>query len=234
MLTVDGAYTIDGYYFNKYGTAYEHGNAMHIVNGQGLMFVGATGTGQSYKVNYSPVLQFVLQSNIPTYYYGMPIRVWAYWSTDNCSVNGDGMFVMVGNCTGAANPSPIRMAQKIIANSSPQTHFECSVPLAATQPISTFDANWATNNVTLIESYDESASAIARFGTYNNGFPLVSSMNTVYQGVGFEYTCMYLLSGQSNINPINTMFAGIGVSGSVSNTAISITCARMRVDYMAR
>jgi hypothetical protein len=240
-LAPDGPYTIGGVVWNKINTTNEAAPTA-IVAGQGLVIQPASATDYSNDVRSLPAIMLPLTSltDLSNIDWSTPLRLWAWVSVQNIAANYDG--ACIGLDVGGTSTSPttagnlVYYAQKI--HDAGQTFLNRTMVYNATANSNSASPNF-NNQTMMLEIPDGIAGLASRLFTgaapsggvwpapktldpnFYNTFVTATGLNAGATDLG------ELLSGAA----LSYASLILGASRAGSGTALSITIARVRIDF---
>jgi hypothetical protein len=222
--STDGNYTIDSLTFAKINSSNEVSHA-ELISGVGLTFTPTSSTNYDGSTRTLPALTLTLSQVISNIEFGTPIRIWCYISSINATAEYDaGVLALEGTGTIAQ-----AYAFKKGINGSNQNGWVTAFFLGS-DVFNLSDDNINSGNsgdnvlvITLSAGYPNS-SMVSSSGAYSSGWPSASSLNSHVAGN----------SGGAAVTPQGTasdIGMLIGAMRDGSGTSLSVTFARIRVDY---
>lgn len=226
-MATDGNYTIAGLTFSRQNAASD-ATAMALTNGSGLVIQPIAATDYFNATRTLPLVRLTLsQLGIPNLAWSTGIRIWAYVSTAVYSANydnslialdGDNTNFVCASLRGYGAAAPGLTTRKIVAGAT--------VGGQINQPPA------ANNNVQcLVIPHIGGPEFFNIFGEYSGGWPADSAMP--YAGGITDTTGFTIQPSGTLVGPDVPGVYGIvlGAIRAGSGTALSVTFARLRVDY---
>lgn len=222
-LSPDGNYTIGSYTFTKINSAHDS-TAMVLTNGVGIVIVPDSSSNYYTTTRTLPALTVNLTSIIPNLILTSRIRVWLYISAYNGAANYDAAVIGIENPTSNSNYSIRKIYNSFsrfyagsLYNGGNRTDIYSSVA-----------AN--TNNVLVLDLVGGVVGYIASqcVGTWSSGWPAPSSLLPVALcGIGSSTEVNIEAVGATSLWKVL-----IGANRSGSGTALSVTLARLKIEYI--
>lgn len=222
-LSPDGNYTIGSYTFAKINSAHDS-TAMVLTNGVGVVIVPDSASNYYTTTRTLPALTVNLTDIIPNLTLTSRVRAWLYISAYNGAANYDAADLAIENPTSNSNYS----IRKIYNTSSRFYAGSLYNGSNRTDIYSSVVAN--TNNVIVVDLIGGVVGYMASqcVGTWSSGWPAPSSLLPV------------ALCGVGSTTEVNLEAAGatslwkvlIGANRNGSGTALSVTLARLKIEYI--
>lgn len=220
-LATDGGYTIGGLTWTKGNSANE---ASHAANGTGLVWAPASTSDYNGTTRTLPYLWTPLSGIIATLDYATSVRAWLYVSAQNYTANYDGSVLAIDD-NAAGSPTGGIMKPAFVSSLGVGGMYQVKGAVS-NNPASYVQAMaLSTYNVYCLELPGGVAKEQCHMyaGSWSSGWPAFSSMRLVgrsYFGIGlptFEAASSFGLL--------------LGAQRAGSTTTLSVTHARVRVDY---
>lgn len=224
-ITTDGSYTIGGYSFTKINSANEVTH-LQLTNGTGLVFVPNNSSTDYYSGTISlPAVRLSLSSVIKNFSYGMPLRIYVYNSANNSSAEYDQATIAVESS--GVSATNYNYVFKRGYNNNNAFGYITTMNINGGNQGQQNEQSYTTDNVMVLEiSRGLPAIEFRTFtGTYSGGWPALTALNphTIYT-VGIQ-------NPTTSISTASNWTVLLGAGRVNSGTALTITYARLRIDY---
>jgi hypothetical protein len=224
-LSPDGNYVVGGYTWTKENSAADN-VAMAVVNGSGLVIRPVAASNYIAGTRTAPILRIDLSSLISGYLWSYALRGWIYVSACNDNANFDFFTLAFETGTGASTASSMQAGR--IRNSGQKLRNYLTY---LTTNVTQFSSTNASADVRVLEAQDGVLSSDFRCwtGTYAAGWPAVTALIPGLRPANAgNFNLVGVAAAPTNGNLVLT-------AGRVSSaTALSVTIARVRVDYRVR
>lgn len=218
-LSADGTYTIAGKTWTKYNSTNDN-VAMAIVNGSGLV-IQPKSASDAWKTSWTtPGLKIPLQMLIPNVTLDTPLRMTLYVSSENRAANYDFAGFGLGNIANLTYPCVINARLGYSAGKMTQV-VACGANTDYASPYISETAN--TVRVTLPNGISGSAYKLASLTKAT--FPASNELVAKYRGNTSNQVV-------SSLTTVADWFAHVCAGRAGSATALSMTIARIKLEYL--